>query len=363
MNGNTLVLNVGSSSFKFSLFSGRKEILGGKCDRIGKDNSYLEIKGKGDFYMEFGGFSGALDVVMDLLKQRNLEFDSIGHRVVHGGNLAPCKIDENIEMKIENFSEFAPLHNPPQLKVIRECKKYGVPQYAVFDTSFYKDLPKVATEIPLPEEIVGKYKLRKYGFHGISHKSVTEDLKGKTISCHLGNGSSITAIRDNVPVETSMGLTPLAGVMMGSRPGDLDPGLVLFLQKEGYDMEEILNHQSGLKSFSKHTDMLEIIDNQDNENVKDGLEMFINKIVKYIGSYAAVLNGVDNIVFTGGIGEHISLVRERICENLSHLGVKLDKKANESNKENLSARKSKVKIYARVSKETELIAREVESLK
>ncbi|MFW5705177.1 MAG: acetate kinase, partial [Nanoarchaeota archaeon] len=246
-----------------------------------------------------------------------------------------------------------------QLKVITICKKYKIPQYAIFDTSFYANLPKIASDYPIPREIVKKYNIKKYGFHGISHKSVTRGLRGKTISCHLGNGSSITASINGKAIDTSMGLTPVAGVIMATRSGDVDPGLVIYLQSKGYDMNKILNHKSGSLAYSQNTDIRDILKNFENPQVRAGYEIQIYSIIKYIGSYAAAMNGVDNIIFTAGIGQHIPKVREDICKSLEFLGVKLNKIKNKNNSDIISSNDSKVKLFVKDPNEEEMIAKEV----
>jgi acetate kinase len=356
---NILVLNVGSSSLKFSLFENETEIISGKCDKISGNESYIEL-GKERTYLELPSYAIALKEVKSILTKKGLTFTTIAHRVVHGGTLtSTCKITSSVEKIIKEYSEFAPLHNPVQLEVILACKKFKLPQFAVFDTSFYANLPKLAQDFPIPREIVKKHKLRKYGFHGTSHKSAVANVKGKVISCHLGNGSSITASLNGKPMDTSMALTPLAGVVMATRSGDLDPGLILLLQSKGYELNTILNKQSGFKAYSKYTDIREMLANLNNPNVQFAFDMFVYSIVKYIGSYSAVLNGVDSIIFTGGIGEHIPKIRASICNQLSYLGVSIDPKKNILNAPIISSKKSKVTIQIKVCDEQLQIAREV----
>lgn len=359
---NILILNVGSSSLKFSLFSDSQKLVGGKCDRIAGKESYVEI-GEDRIDKNLENFEVALDEVMSQLEKRNFKFEAIAHRVVHGGPINnTCLIDEEIEKTIEKFAKFAPLHNPPQLQVIDVCKKYNLNQYAVFDTAFHASMPKVAYDYALPRKVVEEHDIRKYGFHGTSHKSVTTGIKGKTISCHLGNGSSLAVSIDGKCLDTSMGLTPLAGLVMATRSGDIDPGLVIFLQKQGYDVDKLLNKESGFKGFSEYTDILQMLENIEMPEVKAAYDAFIYSIVKYIGSYVAILNGLDNLIFTGGIGEHIGKVRKDVCKNLEFLGIELKDEQDLIGKlgyEVISTDSSKVVVLVKDPEEEEQIAREV----
>ena len=361
---NILIFNAGSSSLKFALFSLSKnpiKLLFGKCDRISHKKSQIVINNyEKVIYKKIPNFKKATQNILELLNTKNIHFDLIAHRVVHGGNIKKTSlINKKIIKIIQKNIQFAPLHNPQELEIINYCKKLKKPQYVMFDTSFYSNLPLISSTYPIPIELSKKLNLKKYGFHGISHKFVSQNLKGKTISCHLGNGASITAIKNNKPIDTSMGLTPLEGIMMATRAGDLDPGLIIFLEKKGYDVNKILNHKSGFKAFSNITDIREIIAHQKNPKIKLGLDIFIYKIIKYIGAYTAALNGLDNLVFTGGIGENIPQIRKRICDNLSFLGIKIDKTKNNKNSEIISLKNSKIKVFIKKTNEEELIAKEV----
>ena len=223
-------------------------------------------------------------------------------------------------------------------------------------------MPRVAYEYSLPRDIVKEHDIRKYGFHGTSHKSVISGIKGKTISCHLGNGSSITASVNGKVIDTSMGLTPTGGLVMATRVGDIDPGVIVYLSSLGYDMYDIVNKKSGFKGISEYTDMLQVLENIKDKEVKIAYDLFIYSIVKYIGSYAAVLNGVDNIIFTGGIGEHIAKVRYDVCKNLTYLGVEIEENPKFIGKVSnpiISTKNSKVKVYVKDPKEEEQIVKEV----
>ena len=360
---NILILNVGSSSLKFSVLDeSRKSIISGKCDRIGSDKSYIEIGDKSQS-VSLPNFEVALDEVINIFKNKNVDFDFIAHRIVHGGEIRnTCEIDENIKEVIDEYSKFAPLHNPNQLDVINICEKYGLKQYGVFDTSFYSDMPKISFNYAINKDVAKEHNIRKYGFHGISHKSVIKGIKGKTISCHLGNGSSITASIDGKVVDTSMGLTPLAGVIMATRSGDVDPSVVTFLQSKGINVDFFLNNECGFKGICGITDIREIVSSLDDSNVKLAYDMFINSVVKYIGSFVAVLGGVDNLIFTGGIGEHIGRVRCDICDKLKYLGVEIEDDKNFIgilNRTIISTRNSNINIFVKSPCEEEQIADEV----
>lgn len=338
-----LVFNVGSSTLKFSLFENREKTLEGK---------YEKLKTNQDYKKSFTEISNELN--------EKVGFDIIAHRVVHGGNLKkPVLINKKIKQQIKKFSGFAPLHNPQQLKIINFAEKFHKPQYAVFDTMFFANLPEVSKIYPIPKELTQKYKIKKYGFHGLSHQAVSQGLKGKTITCHLGKGASMTAIKNKKPVDTSMGLTPLEGLMMCTRSGDVDPGLITFLENKNYNVKKILNESSGLKGISKFADFREVLKTLKNKNSKLAYDMFVYHIIKYIGAYIAVLDGLNNLVFTGAIGENVPKLRRDICEHLDFIGIKLDKNKNNKNKEIISAKNSKAKVYVKKADEDEIIAREV----
>lgn len=364
---NILVINVGSSSLKFALFRKNRKIsalLSGKCERIGERKSLVFFKdSKGRQHTikkNISDYKKASDIILEILEKNRLIFDIIAHRVVHGGKLQqPTLITKKVEDIIEKFSVFAPLHNPYELEVIKIFRKLKRPQYAVFDTSFYSTLPEKAYTYAIPIKIAKKLDIRRYGFHGTSHKFVSKDFKGKTITCHLGNGSSIAAIKDGKAIDTTMGLTPLEGLMMATRSGDIDPGLVLFLESKGYDLDKMLNSESGFKAFSDYTDLRDILKRLDNKNISLAFDIFIYKIIKYIGAYVAVLDGLDNLIFTAGIGENMPLVRKKICDNLSYLGLRIDQESNRKNLAVISSSESNIKVYVRKTNEEYLIANEV----
>lgn len=335
---NILVFNAGSSSLKFSLFEDCKKKIFGK---------YEELKSKREYQKAFKEIYSQLN--------KKVQIDVVLHRVVHGGELkSPAKIDKKVEKEILKFSKFAPLHNSLQLKIIKLSKKFKVPQYAIFDTSYFASLPELAKTYAIPKEISQEYSIRRYGFHGISHEAASKNLKGKTISCHLGKGSSITASLNGKAIDTSMGLTPLEGVVMCTRSGSLDPGLVLFLEKKFKNLDKILNKNSGLKAISGKEDFREILKNLKQKDSRLAYEMFVYSLVKQIGAYVGVLEGLDNLVFTGQIGINVPRLRKDICDSFKFLEIFLDSRKNELNKELISSSKSKVKVW--IKKDSEDLA-------
>ncbi len=338
-----LVFNVGSSSVKYSLFENSVLTDSGNYERLKTKEDYNESVKK----------------IFKRLNKKNI--DLIVHRVVHGGDLKkPTRITEEVKNKIRKFSEFAPLHNPKELMVIELCEKYKIPQYSVFDTMFFSDIPEVAKNYAIPKEITKKYGIRRYGFHGLSHRYVSKDLNGRTITCHLGSGSSISAILNKKPLDTSMGFTPLEGLIMGTRSGTIDPGIIFFLKKRGYNAEEILTEKSGLKGICRHNDFRDILLNMGkNKECKLAYEMFVYQIIKTIGSYIAVLNGLDNLVFTAKIGENAAKLRKDVCNNFLFLGIKVDDGKNRSNSEIISSKNSKVKVWVRKTNEEKIAVEEV----
>ncbi len=337
-----LVFNVGSSSIKYSLFK-NYELL--------KSGNYERLKTKEDYYYS----------VKKIFGEINEKIDLIIHRVVHGGDLRkPSKINKEVKNKIKEFSQFTPLHNPKQLMVIEMCEQYKKPQYAVFDTMFFSELPEVARTYAIPREITKKYEIRRYGFHGLSHEYVSKNLKGKTITCHLGSGSSISAIINGKPIDTSMGLTPLEGVMMGTRSGTIDPGIILFLEKKGHNVEEMLTEKSGLIGICGRNDFRDILSKMNkNKDYKLAYDLFIHSIIKSIGAYVASMNGVDNLIFTGAIGQNVSKLRQDVCSHFSHLGMKLDEKENQKNSEIISSINSKIKVFVKKTNEEKIAIEEV----
>lgn len=392
-----LVINSGSSSIKYQLFDMVKEIVVAKggIQRIGIDNSFLEHEthdGKEtridrDIPDHGEGIKLLIDVLLD--KEYGVisnidEIDAVGHRVLHGGEkfTESVIIDKEVEKTIEEYCDLGPLHNPHNLTGIRVCKKIlpGKPQVAVFDTSFHTTMPPKAFLYALPFEYYEKYKVKRYGFHGTSHRYVSrrcaqlmdkpyEELK--IISCHLGNGASIAAVANGKCIDTSMGLTPLEGLVMGTRCGDIDPGIIKFImEKEGISIEEmdkIMNKKSGLLGISgisnDSRDVSEAAKNG-NKRAQMALELFDYRIVKYIGAYIAAMGGADAIVFTAGIGENQWETRENIIEQLGFLGIKLDKEANKvrGEEKEISTPDSKIRVFVIPTNEELMIARDTMAL-
>ena len=396
---NILVLNSGGSSLKYKLINMETEkiLAQGMCEKIGEpqsiirqstylDTEYKEvIDRKIDHKEAFRYIENALtDEKHGIIKSLD-EVSAVGHRVVHGGEYfkGPAIIDDDVIDKIKSLSSLAPLHNPAHLSGILACKELlseNIPQVAVFDTSFYSEIPEKAFMFPVPYGYYKKYHVRKYGFHGTSHKYVSERFYSmvgskdkKIISCHLGNGSSITAIDKGVAVETSMGLTPLGGIMMGSRSGSIDPSVILHIaekEKMGVkEMNDMLNKQSGLLGISQISkDDREIMkaENEGNELAKLAHKMMVYQISQYIGAYNVVLQGFDTLIFTGGIGENQYTHRKNICKNLEFMGVLLDdglnKKAVSGKEMKISSENSKIAVWVIPTIEEMEIANETMSL-
>ena len=309
------------------------------------------------------------------------EIAAVGHRVVHGGEKysKSALIDENVMEAIQHCVKLAPLHNPPNITGINACKELmpNTPMVAVFDTAFHQTMPKIAYIYPLPYELYTKYGIRKYGFHGTSHKYVSaiaaekmgRDIKDlKIISCHLGNGASVTAIKNGESIETSMGFTPLEGIAMGTRAGSIDPAIITFLQSELKlsiaEVNDLINKKSGvlgISGVSSDFRDLEAVE-MENERAKLALDIFHYKVKKFIGSYVAAMGGVDCIVFTAGLGENSPLTREAICKGLEYLGVNFDKEKNKVRGKfaEINTLDSKVKIFVIPTNEELMIARDTE---
>ena len=355
-----LVLNCGSSSLKYQLVDSETEnvLAKGLCERIGIDGVLKhEAEGKDKFVSNdpLPDHATAVKAVMDALVDADhgvigstLEIGAVGHRVVHGGEYfaSSVLITEEVKDALRKCIDLAPLHNPANIIGIEACEKLmpGVPQVGVFDTAFHQTMPEKAYLYALPYEYYEKYKVRKYGFHGTSHRFVSQEcarLMGKPIeelkivTCHLGNGASICAVRKGISVDTSMGFTPLDGLAMGTRSGSVDPAAILYIMKKENltpdEIDTIMNKKSGLlgiTGISSDFRDAEAAMNEGNERAKLGLDMFRYQIAKYIGSYVIALGGCDAIVFTAGIGENNAGHRAAICEYLECLGVKIDPEKN-----------------------------------
>jgi len=397
MKNQILVLNCGSSSVKADLFLMEngdpheknidwQRLAKFRAERISKNGSKLSFsitgKDKQVIEQEFKTHEEAIEKITNLLDE-NLLFNpetrfAIGHRVVHGGEKInnPVKIDDQSQKIIEDCIEFAPLHNPANLKGISFCKnKYGVDQVGVFDTAFHSTIPAEAYSYGIPQQLVQKYQIRRYGFHGTSHEYVAQVVAHNldmdfhsfsAITLHLGNGASVCAIKDGKSIETSMGYTPLEGLMMGTRCGDLDPAIVFLLQeKEGLSTDEIdllLNKQSGLKGICGSNDMRDILQRCENNDKLAILarDAFVHRIRRYLGAYVAEIPNCNAIIFTGGIGENSAKIRELVCKDLSHLGINLDLDKNNTRPLGadfqISQKSSSVKIFAQPTDEELMIA-------
>jgi len=389
-----LVLNCGSSSIKFQLFQmpQGESLAKGLIERIGEAESRIEqTTTQGDLLLEqrVPDHGAGLSLMSSLLIHPQCgaitsldEVNACGHRVVHGGESRSSSIiDESLEKTIEDYSDLAPLHNPSNLTGIREARKLlpGVPHVACFDTAFHQTIPEQAYLYALPYEIQEKFRIRRYGFHGTSHKFVTQraaELLGREqtevnlITCHLGNGCSITAVKHGKSVDTSMGFTPLEGLVMGTRSGDFDPAILFYLLRKGFNEEELdamVNKKSGLLGISGISNDLRDLEDKaaNNARARLALEIFAYRVKKYIGSYLAVLNGCDALVFTGGIGENAVRMRSRILSNLEALGLILDEEKNAITtgvEGEIHSNSSRISIFVIPTNEELLIASETYNL-
>lgn len=382
-----LVLNSGSSSLKYQLFNVEDNkydvVAKGVADRIGINGSFVEIKfpngEKRKREVALPTHNEAINEVISELLNGALtsmaEIDAVGHRVVQGGDIFKNSVlvTDSVVDQIENLAELAPLHNHAHVLGMKAVQKLlpNVPQTAVFDTAFHQTMPKEAFLYALPLEQYTKYKIRRYGFHGTSHAYVSQKAaeligkKGKIITCHLGNGASISAIDNGICLDTSMGFTPLAGLVMGTRCGDIDPYIPLYIcksqNKTPDEVNEILNKKSGMFGLCGYSDNrdVETLFGVD-EKATDAMNTYIHSIIRFIGSYIAVLGGVDAIVFTAGIGENGSLVRKLVLERLSYLGITLNEEANNrrGNIEEISTADSKVRVFVIPTDEEYMIAKD-----
>ena len=384
-----LVLNAGSSSLKFQLLNSQnlQVIFKGLIEAIGLPSSSFTSEFDNQIIKEtfpVGDHSEALKIgITKLLISKAIhdleEITLIGHRVVHGGEIyqKSALINTKVKKDIADLAHLAPLHNPANLAGILSCEKLlpHVPQVAVFDTAFHQTMPEKAYLYGLPYELYTKHKNRRYGFHGINHKYVSQEaikyLKKKQlpydriISCHLGNGCSITAINKGKSVDTSMGFTPLQGLLMGTRSGDLDPAipteLCQILNKTPAEIETMLNKESGLKGVSGISSDLRILHQEDllgNAHARRAIALFSYTLAKYIAAYTTILNGVDALIFTAGIGEHAYYLRQEVCQYLTHFKVHIDTQKNQANKFTIHKGSSKPKIFVIPANEELEIARE-----
>ena len=384
-------VNAGSSSLKFSLFDMDKSlcIASGYFERVGLDGSFYTIKYNGEKIkeeVELPNHTVAVEVMLDRLITLGIikdldEIDGIGHRIVHGYTYDHSVIitDKVIE-DIKSYADFAPLHNPAHILGIEACKKAlpNVPMVAVFDTAYHQTMPKENYIYPVPYNWYTDYGVRKYGAHGTSHKYIAGRLSEilntknyKAIICHLGSGCSLSAVKDGICVDTSMGFTPLAGVMMGTRSGDIDPSIIPYImEKEGLNAKEVvdmLNKKSGLlgvsMKYSDYRDIRNAIDEGDEQAILAN-KIFVNTVVKYIANYYVELEGIDALVFTAGLGENSSPARHDIISKLKVLGISIDEEKNKTTGEEieLTSKDSKVRVFAIPTNEELMIAKETLSL-
>ena len=385
-----LVINCGSSSIKYQLYEMPEEtvLAKGLLEKIGEEGSVLTHqinKNKIEIKKKIANHEEGLKLIVDALISKEYgvikeikEISAIGHRVVHGGEKfsKSVLIDAGVIKIIEEYSDLAPLHNPPNLTGIKAGANIflGVPQVAAFDTAFHQTIPRTAYMYAINYGIYEKYKVRRYGFHGTSHRFVARRAaqlmnmnkdQANIITAHLGNGCSITAIEKGKSIDTSMGLTPLEGLVMGTRSGDIDPAIIFYLESKGYKINEIntlLNKKSGLLGISGvSNDVRNLIEasNKGNEKAKLALDIFCYRVKKYIGAYTAVLGRVDSLVFTGGIGENAVGLRWQICENLNNIGIELDKDKNSDTMKveaKISSENSRVNVFVIPANEEARIA-------
>ncbi|CDC07178.1 MAG TPA: acetate kinase [Clostridiaceae bacterium] len=391
-----LVLNCGSSSLKYQLIDMETEevLASGKYERIGEKEAFITHKAQGKkVEIKKPAYDHKEAIEFTLAQLTNPEYkvidsldevEAIGHRVVHGGEIfkESAVIDDKVIEQIDECSEFAPLHNPAAILGMEACKKVmpGKPMVAVFDTTFHQTMPKEKYVYPIPYEYYKKYGVRKYGAHGTSHMYVSQRLAEienkniedlKIVTCHLGQGSSICAVDGGKSIDTSMGLTPLGGIPMVTRSGDLDPSVLTYLMKKenisAAEMENILNKKSGVAGISGLAPdfrVIELESYEDNERAKIAMESFKYAVASYIAKYAVAMNGIDYIVFTGGIGENQINIRKGICEKLTFMGVDVDADANNMRGEEkvISKPDSKVKVYVIPTNEELMIAKETQRL-
>lgn len=392
---NILVVNCGSSTLKFQLIDSETEQVkaSGNCERIGLDGriKYNAGSHKTELETSLPDHAIAISKVFDLLTDKKNgvigsldEIHAIGHRLVHGGEKfsSSVVINEDIIKEIETCNDLAPLHNPANILGIRACQRAmpRIKHVAVFDTAFHQTMPAKAYLYALPKEYYSKYGVRRYGFHGTSHSFVSKRLaelagldygNSKLIICHIGSGASVSAVKNGKSIDTSMGMTPLEGLVMGTRSGDIDPAIIEFIcQKENISVNEmsmILNKKSGLLGLSgvsnDFRDIQEALENG-NEDAANAYDVFIYRIIKYIGAYYMALGGADAIAFTAGIGENSSEVRKSIMEGLAAIGVEIDGEANKKRGEEvlLSTPSSKVPVWSVPTNEELAIARETARL-
>ena len=389
-----LVLNSGSSSLKFQLFSMPNETIlcSGLIERIGFEDAQFTFKAQNDtieIKTAILNHKSGLKLLAQQLLDKNTgilkspdEISLVGHRVVHGGKYFSdtTEITKAIKEKIISLSRFAPLHNPANLEGIEVAEDIfaNAKQVAVFDTAFHQSIPKHAYKYAIPNEFLDTYNIRLYGFHGTSHKYVSEKAieylnkkESKIITIHLGNGCSMTAVKNGKSIDHSLGFSPLGGLIMGTRSGDIDPSVIFYLNEKlgipASDINSILQKKSGMLGLTGYSDLRDIQEqaSQGNEDCQLALQMNAYRIKKYIGSYATILNGLDAVIFTAGIGENSAVIRELVCEDLDFLGIHLDRDKNQTSSKgirNIKHEKSKVDILVIPTNEELEIAKQAMSL-
>ena len=380
-----LTINGGSSSIKFALFevgAALRQILGGELERIGLPEATLRVKGSNpaDNFsrpVTAADHTAAVGALMEWIEEHSGRdaLAAVGHRVVHGGPKysKPQQVTAEMVEELHRFSPFDPEHLPLEIELIEAFRQRhpGLPQVACFDTAFHRTMPRVATLLPIPRRYEAQG-ARRYGFHGLSYEFLMEELahladpaatKGRVILAHLGNGASLAAVRDGKSIDTSMGFTPTAGLVMSSRSGDLDPGLVSYLarteQMSAAQFQKMVNHESGLLGVSEtSSDMRDLLERETQDiRAAEAVALFCYQAKKWIGAFAAALGGLDTLVFAGGIGENAPPVRERICDGLGFLGVELDRERNVKNAPLVSSDTVRVKVRVIHTDEELMIAR------
>ena len=395
---NILVLNCGSSSIKYKLIEikANKVLAEGGVEKIGLHDAFIKFKladgSKKIVELNISDHNGAIKAILDILTSPDYgsiksfdEIDAVGHRVVHGGEKfnKSVLINNEVIAKIKECYSIAPLHNPVNMAGIDAITSIlpNIPQVAVFDTAFHQTMPAESYMYALPYKYYKEDGIRRYGFHGTSHRYVSKRVceflnvdytSQKIITCHIGNGGSITAVKNDKSIDTSMGLTPVEGLMMGTRCGDVDPGALTFIMEKhnltAAQLQNIINKESGVAGFSEVSSDMREIDAaiaEGNERAKLALKMYEHRITKYIGAYAAEMGGVDIIVFTGGVGENQYGVRENVCATLGFMGVEIDKQVNASTRGSetiISTPESKVKVVVIPTDEEYMIARDTEAI-
>ena len=388
MSKKILAVNAGSSSIKFKLYLMPEErlLITGSVENIGQSTSqisYKTEKGKNIRLVPLKDHSEAISHIIDVLMSSGVindksEIYGVGHRISHGGSYytQSVEVNEDVKSKIDELSAISPLHNPNGLLGIEAFEKFlpNAKEVVTFDTSFHQTMPKKSYIYALPYEYYQKYKIRRYGFHGPSHEYVSQKARiifgnkntTKIISCHLGNGSSITAIKDGKSINTSMGFSPLAGVAMGTRSGDVDPNIIPYLEEllniNSHEIRNILNKKSGLYGLSGiSNDVREIqaAAKSGNKRAQLAIDVFVHSIQQFIGAYTTDLGGLDTLIFTAGIGENSAYIRELICQQLGYLGVKVDEQKNKNNELIIGTDDSKVNVAVIPTNEEIMIARDV----